>query len=170
MTRRLVGLSLTVAAIAACNGAASDASPDAAAGGAGTISGTVNGTKWTHVSSAYWIGKPSKGSAPLIAFLFEAPMDCATLVNPNWDKAAIGDKQLLELDLVKAMAGSFAIPMEADVAYLRGAFNPSADAGDVTIDELNANKNLVGSFDVTFMGDPLKGTFDATYCPNGVEP
>ena len=60
--------------------------------------------------------------------------------------------------------------MDAAVAYLQGFFNPSADAGTVTIGRINPSENIVGSFDAKFMGDALEGTFDAMYCADGVEP
>jgi hypothetical protein len=155
-------------ALTGCSG--SSTSPASAPSEAGTISGTVSGTSWTSLSNAYWIGMPSAGSPPLIVFLFEGPMDCATLTNVNWDKTAIGDKQLLEIGVMQSKAGTFQIPMDASVAYLKGFFNPSAEVGTVTVGQINATQNVTGSFDVTFAGDALKGSFDAKYCAGGVEP
>ena len=172
MIQRVARLSvLALVAVAGCSSTSSHGAADGSAGAApGTISGTVHGTKWTNLSNAYWIGKTSPGSPKVIVFLFEAPMDCATLKNVNWDKTALGEKQLLEIGVLETMTGSFQIPKDASVAYLRGAYNPDADAGKVTIETIHPSKNLVGGFDVTFMGDALKGSFDAKYCADGVEP
>jgi hypothetical protein len=163
-------LCAAIAATLAIAGCAGDRSGAPASSSAGTISGMVQGVEWTSFSDAYWIGMPSAGSPEVIVFLFEGPMDCATLANVNWDKTAIGEQQLLEIGVLKSMTGTFAVPMDASVAYLKGAYNPSADAGKVTLDVIHAGVSLSGSFDVTFMGDPLKGTFDAKRCPDGVEP
>ena len=97
-------------------------------------------------------------------------MSCETLANPNWDKTAIGDKQLLEIGVMQTKTGTFQVPMDASVAYLKGFFNPSAEAGTVTVGQISPAESITGSFDATFAGDNLKGSFDAKYCATGVEP
>jgi hypothetical protein len=166
--KRCLGTAAAVLLLAGCSADAT--SSKASSSAAGTISGTVHGTKWTSFADAYWIGMPSAGSPKLIVFLFEGPMDCPTITNPNWDKTAIGDKQLLEIGVKQSATGTFVVPMDASVAYLKGAYNPDADEGEVKVDAIHAAKNLVGSFDVSYMGEPLRGTFDAKYCADGVEP
>jgi hypothetical protein len=172
MTGRAACLCTMVVALAGCSSSGSAPSSGAPSdgGGPGTISGAVTGTSWTTLANAYWIGKPGLGSAPIIVFLFETPVMCSTITNFNWDKTAIGDSQLLEIAVKEVATKTFQIPVEAGVAYLKGFYNPDADMGTVTISQINPMQNIVGSFDAKFMTDSLTGTFDATYCADGVEP
>lgn len=150
-----------------CGGGGSAADLGPAKGG--TISGAVQGKQWAVVRSGYWIGRPSAGSAPVIVFLFETPKSCSDIALANWDKI-LGSTQLLEIAVIDAAMGSYAIPSQADVAYLYDNYNPSADSGTVTVDSLEPAQNITGTFDATFGSDSLAGTFDATYCADGVEP
>jgi hypothetical protein len=166
MTARLSPALLAVVLVG-CSGGSSAHDLGPAKGG--TISGAVQGKQWSVVRSAYWIGKPSAGSAPVIVFLFETPKSCSDLALANWDKI-LGSTQLLEIAVVDAAVASYAIPSEADVAYLYDNYNPSADAGTVTVATVQPAQNITGTFDATFGSDSLAGTFDATYCAEGVEP
>jgi hypothetical protein len=160
-----VGALLAGLLVAACGGGARGG--DGAAGQ--TISGTVAGVDWPAFASAFWIGKPSAGSPPTILFLLEAPTPCSALSTFNWDKF-IGNERVLEIAVDAAAPGTFAIPAQASVAYLRGAYNPDADAGTVTISGVTPASALAGSFDAHFAGDRLVGSFRATHCALGVEP
>jgi hypothetical protein len=130
------------------------------------------GSSFGSVANAYWIGMPSQGSLPTQVFLSGAPVACATLSAPLWDKA-IGDKPLLELAVRGTTVNTYSIPTDADANYLpsaSSAFNPTADNGSITISAVNASKDIVGSFELHFGADALMGTFDAAYCATGVEP
>jgi hypothetical protein len=155
---------LVTAALAGCGSDSATAPP---ASGNNTVSGTIQGVKWTKAPSAYWIGTPTPPSAFL--FLFENPTACSSITNVNWDKI-IGNEQVLEIELHEMAAKAFRVPMDAGVAYLRGNYNPSAEAGTVTIGNVVPGKSVTGTFDATFVGEALKGTFEASYCAAGVEP
>jgi hypothetical protein len=157
----LVGL---VLGLSACSGGADTGSS------AGSIGGSVQAASFTKLASAYWIGKPGAGSSPVIFFLFESPVDCSTLVNPNWDKVGISDFQSLEIDVLDAELRDHTVGSDVDVAYLKGFYNPSADSGSVTLSKVKAAESLKGSFDVAFGADMLHGTFTAQFCADGVEP
>ncbi len=156
---------LIAAALAGCGGS----SPSGDGGANRTISGSVQGIAWTNFATALWIGKPSAGSPPVIVFVLEAPTPCSAISAFNWDKF-IGDHRVLEIATRETAARAFTVPSEASVAYLRGAYNPDADAGTVTVTALSPAMSMTASFDATFGGDRLAGTFEATYCPDGVEP
>jgi hypothetical protein len=144
--------------------------------GSGTVSGTVNGVPFTKIASAWWIGKPGAGSAPTQIYLSDAALACADITTPGWDKL-LGTKQLMEFDLADSAPKKYVIRTDLDASYVREPYNPGAQSGSVTITATNAGKNIVGSYDLTFAtaagdggGDDVKGTFDAAYCADGVEP
>lgn len=137
-------------------------------GGGNSVSGSITGKQWTNVKNAYWMGKPSAGSAPVLIFLFETSMACADITVANWDKLVTS--QLLEIGVIDTAIRAYQVPSEADAAYLFNNYNPSADGGTVTISSITPNVRITGSYDVTYGTDSLKGTFDAEYCADGVEP
>ena len=141
----------------------------ACGGRANSVSGSVNGVRFDSLSSAYWIGMPSPGGAPLVLFLFEKPATCDSMADYNWDKL-LGDAQLLELGTLRAEAGTYPVPTEAYAAYLRGEVNPDAEAGTLTLSTLTPGKEAKGTFEFHYGADVLKGAFDAEYCAKGVEP
>ena len=164
----MVGLSaVTALALAACGGAAA---PAPAGPNAGTIAGAVHGTTWTSLANAYWAGKMVTGSAPVVIFLFEAPVKCADIVNLNWDKTSTGARQILEFGLLDATARSYQIMTDAFANYLFGSYNPDAYSGTITIHAVNPSTDISGSFDLNFLPDSLTGSFDAKYCADGQEP
>jgi hypothetical protein len=146
-----------------------DAGPPPMGGGSGTISGSVQGTPFAKVGSAWWIGKPAAGSLPVMLFVSDVALSCATLSAEGWDKA-IGDGQLLEMAVSDPAPGEYAVGTSADANYVHGAYNPTADGVTVTIGALNPMQNVTGSFDLTLAGDAVRGTFDAAWCGGGVEP
>src|SRR4051794_36525506 len=108
-------------ALAACGSDPPAAMPDP---NAGTVSGSVNGTSWSPLSNAYWIGKPTAGSTPVVVFLFEAPVRCSDIVNLNWDKTSTGARQILEIGLQDVAVRSYQIMTDTFAAYLFGNYNP----------------------------------------------
>ncbi len=137
---------------------------------AGTIAGSVHGTQWNALSNAYWIGKPAMGSPPVILFMFEAPVACADIVNPNWDKTATGSRQILEVALLDSAARTYQVMTDAFAAYLLADYNPDANAGTITVGATTPSVDMQGSFQLQFLNDSLTGTFDAKYCTDGTEP
>jgi hypothetical protein len=134
-----------------------------------TISGSIAGLAWPAYASAYWIGKPGAGSPPTILFLLEATTPCAAISTFNWDKF-IGDERVLEIAVDGTVPGTYPLRAHGSVAYLRGNYNPDADAGSVTVTAVTPGSALAGSFDAHFGGDRLLGSFQAAYCAAGVEP
>jgi hypothetical protein len=137
--------------------------------GTGTVNGSVMGNPFTTIATSWWIGKPGMGSAPTQIYLSDATIACSDLATAGWDKL-LGTKQLMELDLAGEAPKKYEIGVDMDASYVREPYNPSAEAGSVTISASTAGKNIVGSYDLTFAGDNVKGTFDATFCAEGVEP
>ena len=148
-----------------CGGTSSDGST----GGPSTVAGTIQGVKWSRVASAYWIGMPSAPPPTAFVFLLESATSCAAISTPNWDKI-IGNEQVLELELREPALTTLQVPAQAAAAYLRGAYNPSAESGTVTVSRLTPGQSLAGGFEARFAGEALTGTFEAAYCPSGVEP
>ena len=144
-----------------------DAVADAGAMGSGSVSGTIGANAWPSVMSALWIGNPQ--SNPTEIFLFDAPVACASITSPNWDKP-LGNTQILELGVNGTTARTYAVPAEADVNYLRAQANPTADSGSVTIASITPTTKIVGTFTAKFGADTLTGSFEAIYCAAGVEP
>ncbi len=133
------------------------------------MTGTIQGNPFTTIASAWWIGKPAPGSAPTQIYLSDATLACADLATAGWDKL-LGNKQLMEFDLAGEAQKKYEVGVEMDASYVREPYNPSAEAGSVTITAASSGKNIVGSYDLTFAGDNVKGTFDAAFCAEGVEP
>jgi len=159
-----VRLALAAVVVLGCSGGGTE--PD----GPNHVTGVVQGNRFNGVAAAYWIGKPSAGSPPVIVFLLEDYLDCATISQFNWDKT-IGNSQVLEMSAPQLDARTFTVRSEATVAYLRGEYNPDAGSGQLTISTVTPMVNLVGTFSATFTGsDVLDGAFDAQYCASGVEP
>lgn len=152
--------------LAGCGGTSSDG---LAGGGPNTVAGKIQGVSWDRVSAAYWIGMPSAPPPEAFLFLLESPTTCASISTANWDKI-IGKEQVLEIEIRQPAVKALAVPGEAAAAYLRGEYNPSAEAGTVTVTGIEPGKSMAGSFDAVFAGERLKGTFQATWCASGVEP
>jgi hypothetical protein len=151
---------------AATGGAGAAGGP---ATGTGTVNGSFMGNAFTTIASSWWIGKPATGSAPTQIYLSDATLACADLATAGWDKL-LGTKQLMEFDLAGEAPKKYEILVDMDASYVREPYNPSAEAGSVTITDVTSGKNIVGSYDLTFAGDNVKGTFDAAFCAEGVEP
>ena len=154
-------------AVGNCGGSSSTATRDPTAG---TVAGSINGTNWTTLSNAYWIGKPATGSPPVIIFLFEARVACTDIVNLNWDKTPTGSRQILEIGILDSAARTYQVMTDVSAAYLLGNYNPDAYSGTVAVTKISAGVDIQGTFDLHFLADTLMGSFDAKYCPDGVEP
>jgi hypothetical protein len=146
-----------------------DGAPHPGSGAHGSITGHVQGTAFSEVQSAFWIGKPAQGSLPMMLFLSDVALGCDTLSAEGWDKA-LGDGQLLEMAVAASTPGTYRIGVDADANYVRGAYNPTADGVTITIGMVDPMRSAIGSFELSFGSDALKGTFDAAWCADGVEP
>jgi hypothetical protein len=191
---------LLLASTATWGSCSSGSSKAADPSGSGTITGAGSLASWAKVAASHWIAKPAVGSPPVIAYLFESPVDCSAMTTVGWDLALKG--AILELDLWElgptgpVLTGSGARPLlgespisaprtftiataggTATASYLFGQANPDATGGTVTVDALNPSRNVMGSLDVTFPASggatgpaSAKGSFDATWCGAGIEP
>jgi hypothetical protein len=149
---------------------ASDNAPVATS--ANAVIGTIAGAAFGPVARAYWIGNPGAGSLPTQIYITGAPLDCSSITAPLWDKT-IGNAPLLELGVRGMRPSPYRIGVDADASYLpsgTSSFNPSADSGTVTIEDVHATMDVAGSFQLHFAADSLSGVFDAAYCAGGVEP
>jgi hypothetical protein len=155
---------------ALCLLAASACSTSGGGNGRDKVDGSVAGYAFGAVASAYWIGAPTPGSPPVIAFVLEQDLGCDGISAPNWDKT-IGLAQVIEVSVPRVATGTYAIGSEATVAYLRGDYNPDATSGEVALSDLEPQTRLAGTFHAGFgASDMLDGRFTAVYCPTGVEP
>jgi hypothetical protein len=146
---------------------AAGATPDAAAPPPpNEIAGGIRGAPFP-VARAFWLGRAS--SSPTRVVLLEAPARCGDIAAGGWDRR-MGGMQILELGVEGTTPGVYQIRRTADASYVGPRGNPEADSGTVTIRALTTSMNVVGSFQLTFGGDRLTGTFDAAFCPPGVEP
>jgi hypothetical protein len=156
------------------DGAGGNAGADGSAGGTGggtagtVVTGTIMGMTFP-VAKAYWIGVPDPALPPVNFFLLEPPFTCAEISTIAWDKA-VGTKKVLEVSLADMAAKAHTIGADVIANYLAGSYNPDATGGKVTVTAANPNKNLVGTFELTFGADTINGTFDAEWCPTGVTP
>ena len=166
---------------AAPAGAAGGAGSGGAAGGAGsgnTIAGSVAGETWSTAANGLWI---NDATGLQTIFLFERQMACSGIQVAGWDKAA-GLGQLLEITLSSVDVKTYDLALDPDAGRLTSAaylsavnpmVNPTATSGSVTITSITPNDSILGSFSATFpapQAGTLTGTFNATYCPGGVEP
>ena len=149
---------------------------------AGTmISGTFMGMPFTTSPTSLWIGMPDSNQTEVM-YVFENPVDCATLGAPGWDAKIPNNTQVLEMKVFGTAPATFnvvksATPKAGDASVnhsLSKTTPPSVESpgsgGTVTVTNITAGKNITGAFAVQFGADMLTGTFDATYCPGGVEP
>jgi hypothetical protein len=134
------------------------------------INGSVMGMNFVAAATSYWIGHPSAGGAQTQIYLADERLPCQAISAPGWDKTIGASSQVLEMGLAAATVSTFTIRTDADANYLGGPYNPSADAGTVTVAVVHPSQNIAGSFDLHFGADTLSGTFDASFCATGVEP
>ena len=191
MTSSQLRSALTALAVGlgGCGGSSAGDVPDSVS--SATIGGTVAARPFDSAATALWIGKPDF-AASTVLYLFEMPMTCSDMGAPGWDAAHGHTNQDLEMKLGLPTAGSTAAmtftvrvhnpmgsvgPGEADVNHTFFAMSPQTPAetfatgGMVTLASKSPGKNATGTFHVTFSAsESLEGTFDAAYCPDGVEP
>jgi hypothetical protein len=149
-----------------------------------TITGMVMGKTFDKVTTALWIGKPDRNTPPTtVVYLFDASVQCSEISAVGWD-GRIKAMQVLEMKTGGTTPGKYTIRGGMPAAVIAGeaATNHStlggampieqfASGGTVTLTEVNAAKDATGSFDLMFpAGGRLAGTFNATWCPAGVEP
>jgi hypothetical protein len=134
--------------------------------GPGTIMGGIRGMPFP-VAVAWRIGNPS--SAQTVIFLIQTALTCADLSKVGWDRT-IGTSQVLEIQIRGTTARTYRIGVDASVNYLRTTSNPDASSGQAVIERIEAGGIASGTFQLAFGADSLEGSFEAEYCPSGVEP
>jgi hypothetical protein len=149
-----------------------------------SIAGTVGGKTFNTVTTALWIGNPDPNNPSVtVVYLFEMAVDCSAITATGWDATLGNANQDLELKAAGTTPGTYTVRGGNPAALAAGeaVVNHSvlmttpveqiASAGStVTLTALNPGRNATGSFDLTFPNGSLKGTFNATWCPNGREP
>jgi hypothetical protein len=152
-----------------------------------SVTGMVNGMPFNMASNALWIGMPDAPATSSVVFLFQGPVTCAAIATAGWD-ARVANGQVIELKMgIPTSSGtvpmSFTVrlgnamgtvaPGEADVRHgLTGAATTEtiATGGTVTLSSRTAGQRAVGTFNVQYPTGTLTGSFDAMWCPMGVEP
>ena len=143
--------------------------------------GSFMGMPFNTAATALWIGMPDS-SATEVVYIFSAPVDCSILGAPGWDAKIPNNTQVLEMKVFGTAPATFTVVKSATPKAGEASVNhslskstpPSVESpgtgGTVTVSTINAGKDILGSFAINFSADMLTGTFDATFCPGGVEP
>jgi hypothetical protein len=143
--------------------------------------GSVSGMPFTTSTTALWLGKPDSAATEVV-YVFSKPVDCAILGAPGWDTKITSDTQVLEMKVFGTAPGTFKVVKNANPATGQAVVNYTlskmvgtpaetvGSGGTVTVTAIAAGKDITGSFALTFGADSLDGTFDAVFCPGGVEP
>jgi hypothetical protein len=170
-------------ASAGSGGGSPDSGANRADGGStNTISGSATGSPFSTVATALWIGAPDDPTTTVI-FLFSQPVACSAISAIGWDARITNATQVLEMKEFGTTPRTYTVvttltpaPGEASVNYTLSSTagtptETSSSGGTVTLSTLTANTNATGSFALTFgAANALNGTFNATFCPAGVEP
>lgn len=197
--KKRVKSSLAVALLAACsntNGAGAGGTGGSAGGDGKTgdaadlawdggttnqISGSATGTPFSAVAGAIWIGAPDDPTTTVV-FLFSQSTSCASIAAVGWDTRITNGTQVLEMKEFGTSPGTYSVvttltpaPGEASVNYTLSATSGTpaetiSSGGSVTLAALNTNNDATGSFALMFTTRGLDGTFNANFCPDGVEP
>lgn len=154
----------------------------AVGGDAGTISGKAGGKSVDAVAAAYFIGQSDDPTHTIVVYLFDTQVSCADLGAPGWDQTIPDATGALEMKLIGTAPGKYAVAKGVTPAQGQASVNftvsattstpveSSSDGGAVQLDTLDPEKLAQGSFDLQFTAGTLKGTFAATWCPEGHEP
>ena len=163
-----------------------DAGPaiDAGPPGTGTATGSANGTPFGNVATALWIGAPDS-AATTVVYVFNNPVDCATLGSPGWDGRIKDQTQVLEMKMFGTSPATYKVvttttpaPGEASVNHTlssaldggksdAGSVETPSKSGTVTLSALTATKSASGSFALVFGANNISGTYNAVFCAGG---
>jgi hypothetical protein len=158
--------------------------------GGTSVSGTVFGKPFNSAAAAVWIGMPDPGPNGLTAnvlYIFEKAVPCSAISHTGWDgPGTFSNNQVLEFRALGPVPHAFKVvgppppgatataTGEVAVNHVDNSRGAGAEqifnGGTVTIDAVVPKMSMKGTFDVKFAMGELKGSFDATYCPTGVEP
>jgi hypothetical protein len=162
-------------------GAGAGSTNDVPTAGA-SITGMVIGTSFNAASTALWIGMPDSPTTEVV-YVFSNSVNCSALAAPVWDARIPMDTSVLEMKTLGTTTIAYPVASTANPATGQAVVNytlsktavPSLETpsggGTVTLSTIVPATNITGSFDLTFSnGDTLRGSFNAVYCPGGVEP
>ncbi len=165
------------------SGSGSGSTSGGAGGGdLGTISGKAGGKSVDTVASAYFIGQSDDPTHTTVIYVFDTKVSCADLGAAGWDKKIPDATGALEMKLIGAEPGKYAVAKGVTPAQGQASVNftvsstaatpveSASNGGTVQLDTLDPAKLASGSFDLQFTDGTLKGTFAATWCPEGHEP
>ncbi len=168
-------------------GQAQDVGSGGAGGAVGTngtvLTGSADGTPFTSVGSVLWAGMPDVAASTVI-YVFSNPIQCADITQAGWDTTITNKTQILEVKAMGTTPGVYQpiikaprLPAagEAQVNYTLSLTSGTptesfSTSGSVTLTKLTATTSVIGSFDLMFGANALKGTFQASYCAAGREP
>lgn len=173
-----------VTATEACGGSGVAGAPieEPASSGSGAISGALDKRAFDTIGSAWLIGKPDDAAQTRVVHLFDRPVKCSEISAAGWDETVADATQVLEIKLIGAAPGKYAIASngrpgqgQADVNYTLTSQTgtPSevgARLGSVELATLTDGKSASGTFELTFPGGNVSGDFQAEYCAAGREP
>jgi hypothetical protein len=180
-TRRRAALA-AVALLLGCGGGSGSTSGGAGGGDPGTISGKAGGKSVDTVAAAYFIGQGDDPAHTTVVYVFDTKVSCADLGAPGWDQKISDATGALEMKLIGTAPGKYAVAPGVTPAQGQASVNftvsstastpveSASNSGAVQLDTLDPEKLAGGSFDLQFADGTLKGTFAATWCPDGHEP
>jgi hypothetical protein len=146
-----------------------------------TIAGSVAGTPFTAAPTSLWIGSPDS-VATAVVYLFSGPVDCAALAAAGWDSRLPSDTQVLEMKVFGTAPATYGVVKSANPASGQASVNhtlskqvgtpveTAASSGVVAVSEVHPHVDIKGTFSLRWADGSLDGTFDAVFCPGGVEP
>lgn len=185
MTVRALAASAGIVAAALCgcqsgnNAATADAGPPVM-GGSGSVSGSVDARPYYTVGSAYVIGKPDDPANTVVIYVFDNAIACGDISSPGWDQRITDQTQSLELKLIGKSPGIYPVAARPSTGQSTDNYTltstsgtPSemgASSGTVSLGSLVDGAGANGTFDLTFPGGSLSGSFDAIWCAAGSEP
>ena len=173
-----------LAAVALLLGCAGGSGSTAGGGGEnpGTVSGKAGGKSVDTVAAAYFIGQSDDPTHTTVVYVFDTKVSCADLGAAGWDTKIPSATGALEMKLIGAAPGKYAVAKGVTPAQGQASVNftvssttstpveSASDSGTVQLDTLDPDKLAGGSFDLQFADGTLKGTFAATWCADGHEP
>jgi hypothetical protein len=148
--------------------------------GTATIAGSVNGNPFSAAAGAYTI-RGTDDPENVVIYVFSDAVKCSDIGATGWDSRVGQRVQALEMKLKSAVPGAFSVVTTPTIAAGEASVNdtfvgpagPSeqiASGGSIHLDSYAQGMRASGQFDIAFKTESLKGTFDAVFCPGGVEP
>ena len=144
--------------------------------GTGMVEGVVDGVPaFGSVKNALWIGDANL-SITTVLYIFSKPVNCDEIAEAGWDTRIPAGSQVLNVHILGTSEGAYElsgnIAPRGKLAYrvVEKTLTKQATSGFIHLTAINNGKDVTGDFDAMFDSSPMRGTFDAAYCADGVEP